>query len=80
MVARFDHQLAAFLHHVERVSHRFAGFHADERTIFARRNVAAIRAVFMEQMTHHAHAASLIHEIRFKTNQAACRNEGFDAH
>ena len=57
LVARLDHQTAAFLHHVERVGGGFAAFHADERAVFARGNFAAVRAVFVEEMAHHAHAA-----------------------
>ena len=43
-VAGLNHEAAAFLHHVEGVSGGFAGIHADERTVLARGNVAAIRA------------------------------------
>ena len=56
LVARLDHQAAAFLHHVQRVGHRLAVFHADERAVLARGDFAAVRPVFVEQMAHHAHA------------------------
>ena len=36
-------------------------------------------AVFVEQMAHHAHAAGLVDEVGFETDQAARRDERFDA-
>ena len=78
-VAGLDHQPAAFLDHVQRVSHGFAAFHADQRTVLARGDFAAVRTVFMEQMAHHAEAAGLVDEIGFETDQAARRNQRLDA-
>ena len=78
LVAGLHHQTAAFLHHVQRVGRGFAVVHRDERTVFARGNFAAVRAVLVKQMAHHAHALGGVDEVGFKTNQAAHRNQRLD--
>src|SRR5207249_11881754 len=67
-VARFDHQPAAFLHHVESISHGFTASHAHERPVLARYDLTTIRPVLMKEMAHHAEAASLIHQIGFESD------------
>src|SRR5665213_1323285 len=78
-LARLDHEPSAFLHHVQGVSHRFAVLHADQRTVFARRNIAAIGSVFVEQMAHHAEAARHVDQVCFQADQAAHRDESLDS-
>ena len=69
-VARLDHQAAALLDHVQRVGHRLAALHADQRAVLARGDFAAVRAVFVEQMAHHAQAAGLVDQVGLEADQA----------
>src|ERR1022692_4198264 len=70
-----DHQASAFLHHVQRVVGGFAGIHADERTVLARRDFAAILAIFVEEMAHHAHALGRVDEVGLEADESAHRHE-----
>ncbi len=60
------------------VGHGFAVFHADEGAILAGDDVAAIGAVFVEEMAHDAEAAGHVDEIGLETDEAAHGDEGLD--
>ena len=56
LLARLDHEPAALLDHVQGVGGGFAGFHADERAVLAGGDLAAVGAVFVEEVAHDARA------------------------
>jgi hypothetical protein len=64
----------------KRVGHGLAVLHADERAVLARGDVAAVRAVFVEQMAHHAQAARHVDQVGLEPDQAAHGNERLDGH
>src|SRR5207249_1018523 len=55
-------------------------FHADQRAVLPRRNLAAVGPVFVEEMAHHAEPARGVHEIGLETDQAAHGDERLDGH
>src|SRR6185503_1685072 len=73
-----DHEASALLDHVQGVAGGFAVVHADEGTVLAGGNLAAVGSVFVEEVAHHAHALGGVDEVGLEADEAAHGDEGLD--
>ncbi len=65
---------------VERVGRADPVLHRHEHAFAAARNLAAVRAVFLEEMASDAVAFGDVDEIGFEADQPARRDDGLDEH
>ena len=74
-----DEEHAARLQCVEGIAGGLTLFHCHKYAVFPSRNVAAVWGVFIESVGHDSGAAGIRKQLSSEADQAACRNDEFQA-